>query len=46
MNFSKCAVFHCKKIEFIKEQKASEWLSSLGIKAPLTKIAWAVPLLF
>ena len=35
---SKWAVRNSKKSEFIKEQEASRLLSSLGIKAPLSKI--------
>ena len=33
---SKCAVCGSKKSKFIKEQKASRLLSSLGIKSPLS----------
>ena len=35
MVLSKCAVCDSKKSKFIKEQEASELLSSSGIKAPL-----------
>ena len=42
----KCEVCHGIKSRFIKEQEASGLLSSLGIKAPLNKIALLVPLLF
>ena len=38
MLLSKCALCDTKKFKFIKEQKASELLSSLGIKAPLSKV--------
>ena len=38
MLLSKCAICGTKKSRFIKEQEASELLSSLGIKAPLKKI--------
>ena len=38
MLLSKCAICGTKKSRFIKEQEASELLSSLGIKAPLNKI--------
>ena len=38
MFLSKCAVFHSKKSRFIKNQEASELLSGLGLKTPLSKI--------
>ena len=38
MLLSKCAVCDSKKSKFIKEQAASELLSSLGIKTSLSKI--------
>ena len=38
MLLSKCAVCESKKLKFMKEQEASELLSSLGIKTPLSKI--------
>ena len=38
MLLSKCAICGTKKSRFIKEQEASELLSSLGIKVPLNKI--------
>ena len=44
--FSKCVVCDSKKLTFIKQQKASGLLSSLGVKAPLTKIPLVGPLLF
>ena len=34
MFLSKCAVFESKKLKFIKQQQATELLSSLGIKTP------------
>ena len=37
MLLSKCAVCNKKKLKFIKEQEASRLLSSLSIKAPLSK---------
>ena len=43
---SKCAVCDSKKSKFIKEQEASGLLSSLGIKALLSKIPLVGPLLF
>ena len=43
---SKSAVCHRKKSKFIKEQEASELLSSLGIKTALCKIPLVDPLLF
>ena len=42
---SKCTVCDSKKSNFIKEQKASGLLSSLGIKTPLSKIPLVGPLL-
>ena len=41
-----CAVCDSKKSKFIKQQEASGLLSSLGIKAPLSKIPLLGPLLF
>ena len=38
MFLSKCAVFESKKLKFIKQQQATELLSSLGIKTPFSKI--------
>ena len=35
---SKCAVCESKKSKFIKKQEAGGLLSSLGIKAPISKI--------
>ena len=35
---SKCSECGIKKSRFIKEQKAKELLSNLGIKTPLSKI--------
>ena len=46
MPLSKCAVCDCKKLTFIKEQEVSGLLSSLGIKALLSKIPLVGPLLF
>ena len=40
---SKCEVCDSKKSRFIKEQEASGLLSSLGIKAPLSKIPLVSP---
>ena len=42
MLLSKCAVQDSKKSKFIKEQKASGLLSSLEIKAPLSKILYVM----
>ena len=42
----KCEVRDSKKSKFIKEQEASELLSSLGIKTPLSKIPLVGPYLF
>ena len=38
MFLSKCPVCDSKKSKFIKQQEASGFLSSLGIKIPLSKI--------
>ena len=43
---SKCAVWDSKKSKFIKQQEASGLLSSLAIKAPLSKIPLVGLLLF
>ena len=43
---SKCAVCNTKKSRFIKKQEASEILSSLGLKTPLSKISLLVDILF
>ena len=43
---SKCAVCDSKRSKFIKEQKASGLLRSLGIKTPLSKIPLVGNLLF
>ena len=45
MLLSKYAVCDSKKSQFIKEQEASGLLSSLGIKAPLSKIPLVGPIL-
>ena len=46
MFLSKCAVCEKKHSKFIKEKELSELLSSLGIKAPLSKISLAGTTLF
>ena len=46
MLFSKREVWHSKKSKFIKQQKASRLVSSLGIKTPLSKILLVGPFLF
>ena len=46
MLLSNCEVCDTRKPKFIKEQKASGLLSSLGIKIPLSKIPLVGPLLF
>ena len=46
MLLSKCAVHDSKKLKFVKEQEARGLLTSLGIKAPLSKIPLVDPLLF
>ena len=45
MLLSKCVVCDSKKLTFVKEQKASGLLSSLGIITPLRKIPLLGPLL-
>ena len=46
MPLSKCKVCDSKKLKFLKEQKVSGLVSSLGIKAPLSKVSLLGPLLF
>ena len=46
MLLSKCKVFDSQKSKYIKDQKASELLSSLGKKTPLSKILLVGSLLF
>ena len=46
MLLSKYTVCDRKKLKFIKEQEASGWFSSLGIKATLSKIPLVAFLLF
>ena len=46
MILSNCVVCESKKSKFIKRQEASGLLSSLGIKAPLSKIPLFGPLFF
>ena len=46
MLLRKCKVCDRKKSKFIKEQEASELLSSLGIKTPLSKTSVLCPLFF
>ena len=46
MLLSKCEVYDNKKLKFIKEQKATGLLSSLGIKTFLNKIPLLGHLLF
>ena len=46
MLLSKCALCDSKKSKFVKEQEASGLLSSLGTKAPLSKIPLVGPFLF
>ena len=38
MFLSNCAVFESKKLKFIKQQQATELLSTLGIKTPFSKV--------
>ena len=46
MLLSKCPVCDSKKSNFINEQEARGFLSSLGIKTLLSKIPLVGPLLF
>ena len=46
MLLSKCAICGSKKSRFVTEQEASVLLSSLGIKAPLSKIPLLGNILF
>ena len=46
MLLSKCAVRNSEKSKFLKEQKARGFLSSLGIRTPLSRIPLLSPLLF
>ena len=46
MLLSKWEICDSKISKFIKEQRASRLLSSLGIKTPSSKIALVGPLLF
>ena len=46
MLLSKCPMCDSKKFKFIKQEKASGLLSSLGIRTPLSKIPLVDPLLF
>ena len=46
MLLSKSAVCDSKNSKFIKQQEASELLSNLGVKTPLSKIRLVGPLLF
>ena len=46
MLLSKCAIRNNKKSKFIKEQEVIGFLSSLGIKTPLSKIPLIGSLLF
>ena len=46
MLLSKYAVCDSNKLQFMKQQEASRFLSSLGIKATLSKIPLVAPLLF
>ena len=43
---SKCAIYCSKKSRFMKEQKAKELLSSLGLKEPLSNILLQGNILF
>ena len=46
MLLSKCAIRNNKKSKFIKEQEVIGFLSTLGIKTPLSKIPLIGSLLF
>ena len=46
MILSKCAVFGRKKSSFVKNQKAKELLSYLGLRTPLGKVPILGDILF
>ena len=46
MILSKCAICGSKKYKFINKQEASELLSKLGIKTPLSKVPILGDILF
>ena len=46
MFLSKCLVCNNEKLKFIKEQKDRGFLSSLGLRMPLSQIPLLGPLLF
>ena len=46
MLLPKCAMWDSKKSKFIKQKEASALLSSLKIKATLSKITLVAPFLF
>ena len=46
MILSKCAIFGSKKSRFINKQEASEILSNLGLKTPLSEILLLGDILF
>ena len=46
MLLSKCAICGSKKSRFIRKQEASGFLSSLGLKTPLSKIPLSGDVLF
>ena len=46
MLLSKCVVSDSKQSELIKQQEASEWLCSLGIRISLNNIPLLGPVLF
>ena len=43
---SKCAICGSKKSRFIKNQKAKELLSNLGVRTPLSKVLTLGDILF
>ena len=46
MILSKCAICGSKKSRFIKNQKAKELLSNLGVRTPLSKVLTLGDILF
>ena len=46
MLLSKCAICGSKKSRFIRKQEARGFLSSLGLKTPLSKIPLSGDILF
>ena len=43
---SKCTVCDCKKSRFIEKQEPNGWISSLRMKAPVSKVSLIGSILF